>query len=115
MHGIYGHGFGAWICQGSRESLGGGPLKQDLTVHQTDTTPVLLNMLHSVHYGSKPVVADGEWSKTYGPFFLSLNRGDDPDALRADATAYATPAFDRDFYDALAIPGYVPSGQRSVV
>jgi rhamnogalacturonan endolyase len=117
LHGLYGGGFGAWMVQPNRESLNGGPLKQNLTLHQTDTTPVLLMDVEAAHYGSKAidVAAGEEWSKTYGPFFVYLNAGTDGAAMRRDAARFATASFDREFTDRLAIPGWVASDDRATV
>ncbi len=113
VHGYYGNGYGAWIIQANKDSLNGGPTKQNLTEHADGK--VLLNMLQSGHYGSESIHASGDWSKTYGPFFLYLNRGPGGDALRADALTYAAPAYHQAFYDSLDIPGYVTSTDRSTV
>jgi rhamnogalacturonan endolyase len=117
LHGLFGGGFGAWMVQPNKESLNGGPQKQELTAHQTDTTPVLLMMDQGGHYGAKSVdVAAGEeWRKTYGPFFVYLNTGGSGAAMRRDAMRFATPGFDRQFYDRLGIGGYATSEQRSTV
>ena len=42
LHGLYGTGYGVWAVLANKESWGGGPTRQDLTLHQTDTTPLLL-------------------------------------------------------------------------
>jgi len=117
LHGLYGGGFGAWMVQPNKESLNGGPQKQELTAHQTDTTPVLLMMDQGTHYGAKSVdLAAGEdWSKTYGPFFVYLNTGASGAAMRRDAMRFATPGFDRAFYDRVGLGGYATREQRSTV
>ncbi|GBG65224.1 hypothetical protein CBR_g50015 [Chara braunii] len=64
---------GIWMISPSRmEYMGGGPEKQDLTVQ---VGPIILNMLHSGHYGTPAVfvAADQVWRKTYGPYFIYLN------------------------------------------
>ena len=41
LHGIMGDGIGAWLISPSVEWVNGGPQKQELTVHATDTTPIM--------------------------------------------------------------------------
>jgi rhamnogalacturonan endolyase len=115
LHGFYGNGYGAWMTMEHNESFNGGPTHQDLTVHQTTTTPVVLNMEQSTHFGGPPIVATGNWSKTYGPYLLYLNTGTDSTTLRNDALKYTNPTWDQAFYDTLGIPGYATSSQRSTV
>lgn len=114
LTGITGPTYGAWLATGNMESRTGGPMKQELTLHAGDT-PILLSMAQGAHYGAKSVDASGEWSKTYGPFFLYFNSGPDLTSMRADASQYATPTFARDFYDTLSIPGYTTTHRRGSV
>jgi rhamnogalacturonan endolyase len=53
----------------SKETWNGGPTKQNVTVHQTATTPVLLNEYFNAHYsqGSTALRVSPGWTKTYGP------------------------------------------------
>jgi rhamnogalacturonan endolyase len=117
VHGWYGNGFGIWAVQPNREAFSGGPVRQDLTLHQTDSRPVLLVEPHATHYGSPPVrVAAGqEWRKTYGPYFVYLSEGSDPAAMRGEALRYAHFHAHGRFYDEVALPGWVPSDARSTV
>lgn len=117
VHGWYGNGYGIWAVLANREAFSGGPVRQDLTLHQTDSRPVLLVEPHATHYGSPPVqvTAGQEWQKTYGPYFVYLSEGDDPAAMRAEALAYADPAVHAEFYDRLALPGWTPTPLRSTV
>lgn len=115
LHGFYGNGYGAWMTMEHNEAFNGGPTHQDLTVHQTNTAPALLNMEQGAHYGGPTIVASGNWTKTYGPYLLYLNTGTNGTALRNDALQYANVSWDQAFYDSLGIPGYVTSGQRSTV
>ena len=84
LHGMAGSGVGIWTIWPSREFLNGGPLRQDLTVHEEN---VLLAMFQSVHFGAGQVsVADDEeWSKCYGPVFFYVNTGESVDAMFDDA------------------------------
>lgn len=113
--GMTGNGYGAWMIQPNRESNPGGPLKQILTVHQTQTDPALLGMDQSIHYGSKRVDTADNWSKVYGPQFLYFNTGPNAAAMRADAEQYATFQSHQDFYDSLGITGYATAAQRGGV
>ncbi|GIE95926.1 polysaccharide lyase family protein [Paractinoplanes rishiriensis] len=117
VHGLYGNGYGIWVVQPNREAFSGGPVRQDLNLHQTTSRPVLLVEPHGTHYGSPPVrVAAGQdWSKTYGPYFVQLTKGDDPAVMRAEAMRSANPAAHQAFYDRVALPGWVPRTDRSVV
>ncbi len=49
VHGMAGHGLGMWMISPSNEYIGGGPFKQELTVHQGNT---LLSMFVGGHFGS---------------------------------------------------------------
>jgi rhamnogalacturonan endolyase len=115
LHGLYGNGYGVWMTMEHNEAFNGGPTHQDLTVHQTNTTPILLNMEQGAHFGGPSIVATGDWSKTYGPYLLYLNTGTSRTTLHNDALKYANVKWDQAFYDTLGIPGYVTSGQRSTV
>ncbi|MEN3611693.1 polysaccharide lyase family protein [Plantactinospora sp. ZYX-F-223] len=117
VHGLYGNGYGIWAVQPNREAFCGGPVRQDLTLHQTTSRPVLLVEPQATHYGSPPVrVAAGQaWEKTYGPYFVYLSRGDDPARMRAEALRYARLDVHRDFYDRVALPGWTPGPQRCTV
>ena len=71
------HG-GLWRRNGddlpSNEFIGGGPFKQELTVHKENT---LLAMLVGGHFGAGGLCfAAGEpWDKVYGPVFVYVNNG----------------------------------------
>src|SRR5207253_3222313 len=63
---------------------GGGPVKQELTVHMDNA---LLGMLQGSHFGSGGIIFHhGEpWTKLFGPLFVYVNEGPSIDALWADA------------------------------
>lgn len=114
--GFYGDTVGAWIVQPHKETQTGGPPKQHLTVHQTETTPVLLGMLTSLHYGtSEPIEFAGDKDRAFGPFYVHLNAGPDHATLRADAKTYADRSVHQSFYDTLNIPGWTQTADRSNV
>ncbi|CAG9766945.1 unnamed protein product [Ceutorhynchus assimilis] len=70
--GVYGNGFGAFIISPSREYHGGGPLKQDLTVHQEC---LITNYFVSSHFGTPPTVAAPGWNHIYGPWLIYFPTG----------------------------------------
>jgi rhamnogalacturonan endolyase len=115
LHGLYGNGYGIWMTLANKESFGGGPTRQDLTLHTTDTTPLLLLEPQATHYGAPSLQVTGDWSKLYGPFFVYCNTGTDAAAMRADALKYTDPAYHRAFYDQLALPGWVTTARRATV
>lgn len=71
-------GFGAWIVSASREYHTGGPLKQELLVHQDS---LMLNYFHSTHFGTPSQAAPQGWSKFYGPVLIYFNTGSDEEVL----------------------------------
>ncbi len=73
FYGVYGNEYGAWIMNFSHEYFSGGPLKQDLLVHQDS---LMLNYLNSTHFGTKElVIPKYKWSKMYGPWLIYFNKG----------------------------------------
>lgn len=117
VHGFYGATHGIWAVTPNREAFSGGPVRQDLVLHQTTSRPVLLVEPHATHYGSPPVrVAAGQaWEKTYGPYFVYFSEGDNPAKARAAALRYAHPDVHAAFYDRVALPGWSPWSERSAV
>jgi rhamnogalacturonan endolyase len=115
VHGTTGSNYGAWVVQPNKEYLNGGPMKQELTVHQTDTTPALIATYLSGHYGSKSTTFEAGYSKTYGPFYLHLNTGPTLDAMRQNAKTFDDVGVHASFYDSLGIPGYATTAQRGRV
>jgi rhamnogalacturonan endolyase len=87
VHGLYGHGYGAWLLSPSWEFYTGGPVKQELMVHHEN---LILDMYHGGHFGSAIAEASpAAWRKLYGPNLVYVNTGDD-DAVMADALAQAS-------------------------
>ena len=84
VHGMAGHGLGLWMIFASNEFVGGGPIKQELTVHKDN---VVLGMLQGGHFGSGGLQfkAGEEWAKLFGPLFVYVNQGPSVDALWDDA------------------------------
>ncbi|MBQ7427418.1 MAG: chitobiase/beta-hexosaminidase C-terminal domain-containing protein [Prevotella sp.] len=85
LHGIMGNGYGAWLISPSTEWVNGGPMKQELTVHATETTPIILQTLHSSHFGAQPGIYNGSETKLFGPCLFYVNSGTDETAMIADA------------------------------
>jgi rhamnogalacturonan endolyase len=109
-------GYGMWLVQPNKESWLGGPTKQELTVHQTTSTPALIGMLVGQHYnGQVQLETPGEFSRGYGPFYVHLNRGTDAEAMYEDAASYYDPSYHQAFYDSLGIDGWVSAADRSHV
>ena len=87
VHGWTGNGYGMWMIMPNMEYQNGGPTTQELTVHQTETTPVILNTFQGAHYGSGQLYFSGQesWEKIYGPFYVYVNEGENSDDLWIDA------------------------------
>jgi rhamnogalacturonan endolyase len=91
-HGVVGDGVGIWILHGSTEYFMGGPTRQELILHATDTTPVLLEMYTGNHFmgnNTSEFPREGGWAKLYGPTFIYVNEGKDGAAMQADAKEQA--------------------------
>jgi rhamnogalacturonan endolyase len=88
VHGMMGENIGLWIVMPSHEHLNGDPEHQELTVHQTDSSPVLLCHATAAHYGAGVLTSDsknGSWSKVSAPWFVYVNRAANQAALWKDA------------------------------
>ncbi len=92
VHGMAGHGVGLWLVAPSREYVNGGPLRQELSVHQDSPTQpqqnnVVLWMLQGNHFGgpNMEISADQEWTRFYGPAMVYVNQASTIDAMWADA------------------------------
>ncbi|ATG53583.1 hypothetical protein CFK41_01395 [Brachybacterium ginsengisoli] len=119
VHGLYGRledrWVGAFAVLSDRSSFNGGPDRQDLTLHQTSDAPVLLLEPHATHYGARPVVVDGDWSKTYGPHYVHLGVAGSPEELRAQAEQRVADPEHLRLYDAAGLEGWVPTTKRATV
>jgi hypothetical protein len=82
MWGHYGHGFGVFFIPPSTESYAGGPLRQELAVHQD---ALILNYLGGGHYSGGGTAAGRSGEKIHGPWYLYFNTGATPEAIIADA------------------------------
>ena len=81
MWGHYGHGFGVWYIPVSTDYYAGGPLRQDLMVHQD---ALILNYFQGAHYGGGGSDNFKDGQKLFGPWFTYINTGDNT-AMIADA------------------------------
>ncbi|KAF2757802.1 rhamnogalacturonan lyase [Pseudovirgaria hyperparasitica] len=120
VHGIFADGsrtlngnvYGAWLVMNTRDTYFGGPLHSDLTVDG-----IVYNYISSNHHGDQtPKITHG-FDRTFGPSFLHFNTnitGTPLSALRADAARFATPSWNKPFYDSIAphVSGYVPTSGR---
>ncbi len=85
FYGVYGKEYGAWIMNFSHEYFSGGPLKQDLLVHQDS---LMINYLNSTHFGSKElIIPKNKWNKMYGPWLIYFNKGKNIDLI-SDANIF---------------------------
>lgn len=73
LHGLMGSNIGVWSITPSMEWLNGGPDKQDLTVHTTDTSPLILQMFQSQHFGTATSYFKKGKQKLFGPYLLYVN------------------------------------------
>lgn len=87
MWGHYGHGYGVFFMPVSNESYAGGPLRQELAVHQD---ALILNYIGGGHFGGGGQATARYGEKIHGPWFLYFNTGDTPEAIIADAKKVAT-------------------------
>jgi rhamnogalacturonan endolyase len=81
LWGHYGHGFGVWFMPVSTEYYAGGPLRQDLMVHQD---ALILNYFQGAHYGGGGSDNFENGQKLFGPWFTYINTGENA-AMIADA------------------------------
>jgi hypothetical protein len=86
MWGHYGHGFGVFFIPVSLESYAGGPLRQELAVHQD---ALILNYIGGGHFGGGGSATGRTGEKIHGPWFLYFNTGATPEAIIADAQQVA--------------------------
>lgn len=85
IHGIMSTNNGLWDIPISHEYVNGGPLKQELTVHTTNTTPLFLQMIQGEHMGAAAQYYKNGEQKLYGPFFIYSNTGNSFEEMIVDA------------------------------
>ncbi len=76
LYGLFGKGLGAFIIKPYSDYFNGGPTRQDLTLHQTETSPILLWHGHTGHYGRTKLVPNQGWSKVFGPVLFYFNQSE---------------------------------------
>lgn len=86
MWGHYGHGFGVFFIPTSLESYAGGPLRQELAVHQD---ALILNYIGGGHFGGGGAPTGRNGEKIHGPWYLYFNTGPSAEAIIADAKKVA--------------------------
>lgn len=93
FHGAIGKQAGIYFIYPSNEFLGGGPFKQNLTIHMDDDMAdhVILGMLQSGHYNSGGIRVDGNesWEKVFGPLLVYINHKNSVEQMHRDASARA--------------------------
>jgi rhamnogalacturonan endolyase len=97
---------GVWNITPSFEWISGGADKQDLTVHATDKSPLMLQMMQSRHFGGAVLSFGEDQQKLYGPYLIYINSGATQSELTADAKSRAAAEtaawpyswFDNDLY-----------------
>ncbi|KAI1481632.1 polysaccharide lyase family 4 protein [Daldinia eschscholtzii] len=105
--------FGAWMVMNTKETYFGGPLHSDLVVDG-----IVYDYMVSNHHGDQtPNITNG-FDRTFGPQYFYFNHfpaGTELQVLREDATQFANPEWNTEFYDSIAqyVPNYVPSKQRA--
>jgi len=82
MWGHFGHGFGAFFMPVSTEAYAGGPLRQELAVHQD---ALILNYLGGGHFSGGGTAGGLTGEKIFGPWYVYINAGATPAAIIADA------------------------------
>ncbi len=118
-HGVYGPTLAAWTIVPSRESLVGGPTKQDLIF----TDNILIMECQSNHLDNGlpfPVAAGAALNRLYGPYYFHFNSFDAGHSTAASLydEALASASLLDSFYDGdnvLVQSGYVPSTARGSV
>lgn len=81
FYGVYGNGYGSWIINPSHEYFSGGPLKQDLLVHQD---ALMINYLTSSHFGTPNMNIPLNYNKLYGPWLIYFNYNNEIEQLFND-------------------------------
>jgi rhamnogalacturonan endolyase len=85
MWGHYGHGYGAFFIPASTEYYAGGPMREELIVHQD---ALILNYLGGGHFSGGGPATNGK-AKLFGPWLVYLGKGETNEAVIADAKKVA--------------------------
>lgn len=111
--GIYGENIGLSLIQANKDWVGGGPTRQELTVH-TGGNPRLLWHETSAHYTSERVMPDYGWGKIYGPYFLYVHEGNSPASMFEDAMSRLNVEKEAWPYSWIGDPLYAASSRGTV-
>lgn len=112
--GLYGEHIGISQVRPSNDFAGGGPTQQRNTLHQTETTPILLWHDHESHMGRAGVEPYKGWEKIYGPTFFYIHEGKGLEALWQDAKKRAQEEKRKWPYKWLENPLYAAKSRGSV-
>jgi rhamnogalacturonan endolyase len=82
MWGHFGHGFGVFFMPVNTDYYAGGPLRQELIVHQD---ALILNYLGGGHYGGGGPAPGVSGEKMFGPWLLYFNIGTSQQSIINDA------------------------------
>lgn len=95
-YGMAGHHTGLWMTWPSTGFFNGGPLRQELTVHQQHEGDRLsknniLAMFDGAHFGevSLRIGRNENWNKFFGPVFVYVNNGSSRTGLYREARSMA--------------------------
>lgn len=124
MHGMMGwtngkyknsYKFGAWVISPSYEWVASGVQKQELMVHQTSDSPIILAHFESNHFGSATTRYAKGQEKIYGPYLFYVNTGNSKETLIADAKKRAAEERAAWPYEWFDNPLYPKAAQRATV
>lgn len=76
LYGVHGKGCGAFVIKPYSDYFNGGPTRQELTLHQTYDSPILLWHGHTGHYGRTLLAPEKGWSKVFGPVLFYFNKAE---------------------------------------
>ncbi|KAM0332556.1 hypothetical protein ACHAQA_002840 [Verticillium albo-atrum] len=117
-HGMYSDGtttqgnqtYGAWLVHNTVETYYGGPLHSDIMVDN-----IVYNYIISSHHGARTPMLNNGFDRTYGPQYYHFNKDGSMEELLADASQYADPEWNAEFYDSIAqhVPNYVTTPKRT--
>ena len=86
LYGLHGKGLGAFVIKPYSDYFNGGPTRQELTLHQTYDSPILLWHGQTSHYGRPALVPGKGWSKMFGPVLFYFNQAATMEKSWVDAT-----------------------------
>ena len=72
---------GVWNIPCATEWYNGGPMRQELTTHATNTSPITIQMFQGEHFGASALTLKNGEQKLYGPFLIYVNMSMNKDSL----------------------------------